>query len=152
MPQASRSFLSALATTHMQYLFERLANPAVDGRQPVSKEQLQLDVMRQLQCILACRPWLGEERMPEAPHLLGFGMPAASELGRDNAQQLELYAARLKQLITLYEPRLCRPVLQLTRTTDPASPLRIDISGQLRINDEDEDIVFVKLASNDISR
>ncbi len=131
----------------MQYLFERLANRQQDGRQPVSKEQLQLDVIRQLQCIVASRPWLGEEASPETHHLLGFGMAAVPELARDNPQQLERYGQRLKELIKHYEPRLQHPVISLAPSGDPASPLRIQVSGQLLMHDEDEEVVFVSMES-----
>lgn len=117
----------------MQYLFERLANSQQSPHHLPSKEEIQLSVMRQLQCIVASRPWLGED---EGDHLLSFGQPAVPDLAAGNALQLRHYGERLKQMIERYEPRLENPAVTVETSATPSAPVRVVVTGQLRVEDE----------------
>jgi type VI secretion system lysozyme-like protein len=128
----------------VQYLFERLANRQTDDRQQISREQRQLDVLRQIQCIVAARPWLDGDGSAGTEHLLSFGHTAVSDLARGNQQQLARYGERLKQLIQRYEPRLQQPSIELAPHGDPCSPLKVMVSGLLQADDGDDEAIFLQ--------
>ncbi|TLN00900.1 type VI secretion system baseplate subunit TssE [bacterium] len=118
----------------MQYLFERLANNQQDPQYTPSKEELQLNVLRQIQCIVASRPWLEGDH--DGRHLLSFGLPAVPELAPGNGVQLRCYGERLKRMIADYEPRLENPSVEVQGSANPAAPVRVMVAGQLQVEDE----------------
>ncbi len=118
----------------MQYLFERLANSQQDPHHTPGKEEIQLNVLRQIQCIVASRPWLDGNDGGE--HLLSFGLPAVPDLATGNAVQLRCYGERLKKMIADYEPRLENPSVEVQSGATPAAPVRVVVTGQLQAEDE----------------
>lgn len=118
----------------MQYLFERLANSRQDPHYAPSKEEIQLNLLRQIQCIVASRPWLDGDH--DGKNLLSFGLPAVPELAPGNAVQLRYYGERLRQMIEHYEPRLENPSVVVESSANPAAPVRVVVSGQLQVEDE----------------
>lgn len=118
----------------MQYLFERLANSNQEPHYMPSKEEVQLNVMRQIQCIVASRPWLLGDGT--GANLLSFGQPAVPDLAAGNAVQLRYYGERLKQMIERFEPRLEQPSVEVTLSATPATPVRVVVSGQLQFEGE----------------
>lgn len=117
----------------MQYLFERLANRQQDPQHLPGKEETQLNVMRQIQCIVASRPWLDGD---DGDHLLSFGQPAVPDLALGNALQLRDYGERLKHMIERFEPRLENPSVAVETSATPSAPVRVVVTGQLRVEDE----------------
>lgn len=118
----------------MQYLFERLANSQQDPHYEPSKEEVQLNVLRQIQCIVASRPWLDGD--DDGDHLLSFGQPAVPELAPGNAVQLRYYGERLKHMIEHFEPRLEKPSVAVETSASPSAPVRVVVTGHLQVDDE----------------
>lgn len=114
----------------MQYLFERLAQAEGDGERLGVRERLQLDILRQIQCIVAARPRLDVPQ--DSLDLLSFGTAAVTDLSRGNALELARYGRRLEKLIAHYEPRLEQPSVAVEPSADPMSPFRVVVSGVLR--------------------
>ncbi|MGE5491918.1 MAG: GPW/gp25 family protein [Actinomycetota bacterium] len=117
----------------MQYLFERLANSQQDPRYMPGKEDIQLGVIRQIQCIVASHPWLDGG---DGDHLLSFGQPAVPDLSAGHAQQLRDYGERLKHMIERYEPRLEAPSVEVENSATPTAPVRVLVKGHLRLEGE----------------
>jgi len=121
----------------MQYLFEHLASRHPDPQHEPSKEEMQINVMRQIQCIVASRPWLeGGMDSDGENHLLSFGQAAVPDLSSGNAQQLRHYGEHLKKMIERYEPRLEQAKVTVEPSASPHISGRVTVTGQLQVEDE----------------
>lgn len=119
----------------MQYLFERLAQADGEPAHLGAREQLQVDVMRQIQCIVAARPLVESAAADSSLDLLSFGIEAVTDLARGNAQELARYGRRLAKLIAHYEPRLEQAAVSVEPGNSLMSPFRIVVSGSLPCED-----------------
>lgn len=119
----------------MQYLFERLAQAEGEPAHLGARERLQIDVMRQIQCIVAARPLLGSAATDASLDLLSFGAEAVTDLARGNAQELARYGRRLEKLIAHYEPRLEHASVTVEPGGSLMSPFKIVVSGSLPSED-----------------
>jgi predicted component of type VI protein secretion system len=115
----------------LHYLFERLAQAESGPVRLGGREQLQLDILRQIQCLVASRPWLEAGGPDESVNLLTFGAAAVPDHSSGNAQELARYGRRLERLIAHYEPRLEHPCVSVEPNDSLVSPFKIVVSGTL---------------------
>jgi predicted component of type VI protein secretion system len=112
----------------MQFLLERLAQPAPASPDQVVPFDLRAAIAAQIQRIVAARV---VEAADGELSLLEFGMPNVVELGAFSKNDLEVYGARLARLIARYEPRLQGACVRLESTGLPLAPYRLAVAGVL---------------------
>jgi predicted component of type VI protein secretion system len=107
----------------MQYLFERLYDPA---RRTTAGEPDPRDLVRdQLQRLA----WTSARERDGSANVVPFGMPSVLDVHSD--MSLKRYAQSLQRLIERHEPRLRDVSVALERTEDLLEPYRLAVSGVL---------------------
>lgn len=120
----------------MRYLFERLS-------EPVAASTDAFDVLAAVQAQL-CRILVGHPgTLGEGePHLLNFGLPGVVDIHLSGTDQVDGLIARVRQLITHYEPRLSDVQVAVEATTEWLSPYRIIVQARLTGDGEGRTLRF----------
>ena len=114
----------------------------------LDRQGLRESVRRELERLLSTRTALPAHRLvarsPEQLFLsvVDFGLPDLAAYSARNEDHWPLIAEAIRRVVTVFEPRLARPEVEVTAGADTNWTLRVKIRGVLVVDDVEEPVAF----------